>query len=1032
MKDYSAYYKELNLEQRKVVDAIDGPVLVLAGPGTGKTQLLSVRAGAILKQRKAEPENILILTYTNSAVKSMKERLAKVIGPRGYDVEVGTFHSFANSIIQESEEAANYVGDKIQMDEVERVQAVEYILDHAKGIDEIRPFRAPYLYLKEILNKIGELKRDNISPKAFSECLKRGESLDPFTEEKHLKRLVALAEVYGMYEELKEGLSKDIFDERGRYDFDDMILFAQEALAKEKGLRKKYQDEFLYVMVDEYQDTNGAQLDMLFTLLDYARPNLCCVGDDDQSIYRFQGASVGNFKLLKKAFKDLKVFSLRTNYRSTRELIDISRQVIGLIPEAERMEEKSLNPARNYTDREIEFHEFLTEEEELLYIVDKVKSLKERIVASSDLTAEERAHPYNGIAILVRKRKDILKLIDAFLKAGIPYATDGKEDISGERRVRQLLDILELAHIEPAEAERKDLALYKVLTADYFEIPQADILRFIAYVMEKREREKRLGITILSEFLDYFKQSRDEIKFADRARLALAASAIERLITDARSEPIHSLLMSFIKDARIFRYILKEYSDRTILKIRELRALSSFVNMVKTSDVANPAIGLDDFMAEMKTRKDHGIPIQGDVVTMTQDGVRIFTAHGSKGQEFHSVIIPFCLQNKNWPVRPMPEKIPLPLGIFKSKELIKDRHLLKQLFLNDETRLFYVAMTRAKSSLIFTATPAEDSVSSAYLSHLDLPREAAETAEEDILVRSLESTDLKDPFIGTESVLQDLVRNMTLNPTRLNNYITCARKFLYNDVLRLPGAKKKSLVFGNCVHKALEDTYRLYKDSGSFPDFKFFRASFDNALRFQGVDAAIENHCKSAEQMAKLKGWFELVAQKPVVPLGLERKLVVTVGDGIVFTGKYDKLEWEDERKMLVRIIDYKTGKPDNHLKALEETKDIASGNCDPYLRQLVSYKLLFEKDKSESRGKKASVGALVFIEPVSADLKKYGYKKGDYATRCVGLSDNMVSELEYVIEDTWKRIKDLQFAKLPERDDDKCARCDFDSICWG
>lgn len=1012
------------------VDTLEGPVLVLAGPGTGKTQLLSVRAGSILLKRDAKPENILILTYTNSAAKAMKERLAKVIGLAGYDIEVGTFHSFANSIIQESEEAANYVGEKIQLDDLERMRAVEYILDNTNGLDDIRPFRAPYTYLKEILQRISELKKDGITPRDFENYLNNKKSQYKYLEVKFVKRLRALATAYKRYEELKEGKAEEVFDERGRYDFDDMILFAVAVLKKEEVVRSEYSRQYRYIMVDEYQDTNGAQLKLLFTLLDYKNPNLLCVGDDDQSIYRFQGASIGNFKLLAKRFPHLKTLSLKNNYRSSKELIDISKRIISLIPLQERMAEKSLEGVKNWSEKEIIFREFTTEEEELVYIVDKVKELKTKIEKDTDLSEEERRYPYNNIAILVRKRKGILKIIDAFLRAGIPYATDGKEDISGEKRVRQLLDILELAQIDPREHELKDLALYKVLTSDYFQIPHIEILRFISSVNDKRNDGKNREITLIEEFLSRFASERDRKESEKgRGRLYRSASVIKHLLDDARGRSVHAILLDFIKYAGIFKYILKGYEDNNTLGIRELRSLGSFVNMVKVSDMANPAIRLDDFMAEMKTRKEHQMPIQGSLVTLTQPGVRIYTSHGSKGLEFHSVIIPFCLQNINWPARPIPDKIQLPADLFKTKENV-EKDVLRQLALQDETRLFYVAITRAKSNLIFTASPTEDSVSSFYMNGLDIQKDSPEYAkEEEMIEKSLDTTDLKDPFIGTEEVLKEMVTGLSLNPTRLNNYITCKRKFLYNDILKLPGRKKKSLVFGNCVHKALEGTYRIYTEKKSFPSFQFFQDEFTRALRFQGVDKTMERDCLN--KMKTLKSWFDLTSENPVMPIGLERKLLVTIGDNIIFTGKYDKVEWEDEQSRLVRIIDYKTGKPDGHLKEIDECSDLSSSDCDGYLRQLVCYKLLFEKDKRESRGRRVSRGALVFVEPVSVDLKRQGYKKGEYATKLVEISGDMIEELEKLIKDIWRDINELRFEKLEKRDKDICGRCDFDSICW-
>ena len=189
--------------------------------------------------------------------------------------------------------------------------------------------------------------------------------------------------------------------------------------------------------------------------------------------------------------------------------------------------------------------------------------------------------------------------------------------------------------------------------------------------------------------------------------------------------------------------------------------------------------------------------------------------------------------------------------------------------------------------------------------------------------------------------------------------------------------------------------------------------------------------CLNKAATPAVKGWFEEASKGCVIPIDLEKKLIVTIGDNIIFTGKYDKVEWQDEKSKLVRIIDYKTGQPDNHLKKINDCDDLASEECDGYLRQLVCYKLLYEKDRKQSRGRRVSHGVLVFIEPVSQDLRKLGYKKGDYAWHAVEIPDGMVKNMEDIIKDVWGNIKSLRFEKLKARDNDKCGKCDYDDICW-
>ncbi len=1021
------FYDKLNPAQKTAVEAIDGPLLVLAGPGTGKTQLLSIRAGFILAGRgaKIQPENILIVTYTNSAAKAVKERLVSIIGLAGYDVEVGTFHGFANSIIQESQEAANYVGEKLMMDDVEQLKAMHYILDHADNMQAIRPFRAPYFYVNDIIRRISELKKDGIDPKGFKAYVDGISRRETRVEPAQIERMKALAAAYQMYEALKEGGDPDIFDERGRYDFDDMILFATEALKKERLLAEEYARRYKFIMVDEFQDTNEAQLELLFTLLDYDNPNLCCVGDDDQSIYRFQGASVGNFRILKERFPSIKIMTLKDNYRSTRQIIDFASGVIRTIPEAERTGEKPLIPAGDHKDKAIELKEFTTETEELLFIVEKIREIKDMIAGSRDMDPRVRAHPYNEIAVLVRKRSYILKVIDAFLQAGIPYATDGREDISGEKRVKQLLDALDLANTGSDNPRQKDLLLYKVLSADYFRIPIAEVIRFFNHANSARRSSSRdIPPTALELFLMY----------KARGGMARASSAVTRLLRDAQTTSVHSILLNFIEDAGLFKFIMERFDANDVLRVRDLRGITSFVNMVKSADIAAPGIRLGEFLGDLKLRKANNLPIQGELVTMTQDGVRIFTAHSSKGMEFHTVFIPFCLHNKNWPSRRLPDKIYMPPDLFKTRQAAKDEFMTKQLFLQDETRLFYVASTRARSNLIFTASPQENSVSSQFLK--SLKEQTLKTAlrapdEETLLVGSISQSQMaQDEFVGAADILRDAVKDIVLNPTSLNNYLTCKRKFLYDNVLMLPGAKRQSLVFGNCSHKALEELYRLYKTTGSFPDFGFFKNAFTRELAFQGVDKAMESRCLG--QLKTLEGWFNRAAQTPVRPLELEMKMIATVGGGIPFVGKLDKIEPEGAgREGLVKVVDYKTGKPDDHLTAVDKCGDLASEECDGYLRQLAAYKLLIERDKRFSKLYKVKLGELVFLEPVSKDMRKMGLKKGDFVNRAILLDDEMVKSLEKIIKDAWDGIQTLKFDKFAERDVKICASCDFDGMCW-
>ncbi|MBN1353628.1 MAG: ATP-dependent helicase, partial [Candidatus Omnitrophica bacterium] len=873
----------LNEEQKKAVETTDGPVLIIAGPGTGKTQLLSARTANIMRKKHIPGENILILTYTNAAAKSVKERLAKLIGFDGYKISVDTFHGFANSIILDSEEAAFYIRERIQMTELEKVKSLEYILDNfTEHIKNLRPFGYPYLYVSEISNRISELKNEGISPGEFEKATRDIRPDGVYVENKHVARLRELAFIYGKYEDLKTGADKNVFDRRGRYDYDDMIMLAIATLRNEPELKEAYRNRYRYIMVDEFQDTNGAQLNLLFLLCDDKRPNLCCVGDDDQSIYRFQGASIANFKILMDRFPDITTVELKKNYRSSKEIIDLFSDIIKYIPGEERLGiTKKLIPQKKYKNRRVEFVRLSTEDEEIAYILGRINELRKTIEESADTSQEEKQKPYNQIAIMVRKRIFMLKLIESFLSAGIPYATDGKEDISGQKRVKQMIDALMLAKAGQDTGER-DLLLYKFLSFDFFEIPQSDILNLLNYI---NSIKGKTAANFFTEFLYSFRvddQGRkpgnedtqklgvlDKVRLSRPSKLHIASWVLHRVLVDSGTRPLHDLLMTFVEDSGIYKFITKTYEGSGVLITRELRTLTSFITMVKNMSISRPELTLSAFCEELEMMKNNNMPIEGRLVTATQDGVRIITAHAAKGLEFHTCFIPFCLQDKSWPLKPLPDKLPLPPSIIKTKEKAAKKSDIQRLSFFDETRLFYVASSRAKSNLIFTASPSEDTVASSFFNNISITAKESGKKEIDVLKSVFEKGKEPDLEKETQSALRDLVKNLVLTPTKLNNYLKCKRKFLYDNLLLLPGRKKASLVFGNCTHKALEDAYRMLKKEKKFPDFDFFKESFCNELRFQGVNKKIENACLA--KLGDLKKWFDKTKVNPVMPIDLEK-----------------------------------------------------------------------------------------------------------------------------------------------------------------
>ncbi|TFG76891.1 MAG: ATP-dependent helicase, partial [Thermodesulfobacteriales bacterium] len=422
MTTFEERYSNLNPEQKDAVDSIYGPLLVVAGPGTGKTEILSLRVANILRKTDTAPKNILCLTFTTSAAYNMRERLTKLIGRDAYKVAINTFHSFGVDIISTYPEYF-YKGMTFNpVDDVSQIEILEEILTelpYDNDLGNLHP-EGGYVYLKDIKSVIGELKKAGITPDEFRNILainkKSLESLNPsihsifsqrisnkligsiecfienlkpvdlgyaislnlqsipkilkssleeamenvsmlgkntplsewkrdkttkddsgnqeLKDTKYLEKLFSLADVYEKYQMLMY--------ERRYYDFDDMILNAISGIEENNSLKYELQDRYEYILVDEFQDTNDAQMKLINQITIYDEsdriPNIMAVGDDDQAIYKFQGAELSNILNFTDTYSETKIVTITSNYRSTQEILDIARYVI--LQGKERLENK--------------------------------------------------------------------------------------------------------------------------------------------------------------------------------------------------------------------------------------------------------------------------------------------------------------------------------------------------------------------------------------------------------------------------------------------------------------------------------------------------------------------------------------------------------------------------------------------------------------------------------------------------------------------------------------------------------------------
>ncbi|HZI69017.1 MAG TPA: ATP-dependent helicase, partial [Hanamia sp.] len=339
-------YERLNDEQKKAVDTIEGPVMVIAGPGTGKTQILAARIGRILLDTDALPQNILCLTYTDAGAIAMRKRLLQFIGPDAYKVNIYTFHGFCNEVIQQNlslfeKPALNPVSD------LERIQLFKTLIDHLPKNNPLKRYRGDVYYeIKNLQNLFSAMKREGWTPAylieridVYLERIKDDETFkykrpskksgkeagdykpSYFIEVERMKKLCAAVNEFDNFQNLMK--------QHNLYDFDDMINWVIDVFKTNQNVLADYQERFQYVLVDEYQDTSGTQNEIVKLLIDFwDEPNVFVVGDDDQSIFRFQGANVENMENFAKSYESLLKIVLTNNYRSTKPILDVSKTLI--------------------------------------------------------------------------------------------------------------------------------------------------------------------------------------------------------------------------------------------------------------------------------------------------------------------------------------------------------------------------------------------------------------------------------------------------------------------------------------------------------------------------------------------------------------------------------------------------------------------------------------------------------------------------------------------------------------------------------
>lgn len=941
-------YAALNKAQKEAVDAIEGPVMVIAGPGTGKTQILTLRIANILLKTDTKAENILALTFTESGVSAMRERLQTLIGERAYDVSIYTFHAFADSLIGKYPDAYETIIGGRPASDIERILIIESILADT-SFKALRPMGDPAFYVKPIRNAIETLKKEYITPDSFAEFVTKQEKallqIEQFHEkgahkgkergeykeaQKHLDRNRELLSVYRLYE-------SSLRSEK-LYDFDDMITKTVEALERDENMLRDLQEQFQYVLADEHQDVNGSQNRMLELLVAFHdNPNVFVVGDEKQAIYRFQGASLDNFLYFENSFGKAHSISLRENYRSGQSILDVAHGLVAT-------EDPVLSPLR------IALQAVKKEKGEILNYEFAHQVIEDSFVVDSIEQDIENGILPNEIVIIVRTNKEVEEFAVALRKKGIAVNPSADSDI-----LEHPITIAIQRLLQAVSSPTNETVLVSLLHEPYFKVHVGDLAR----ILKSYSRA-----TPLSELL----RDGDALRKLGVVNVE-GVLGITSLIDEVRSrsltEASHRLLEELLEKSGLISYVLVQDPFEGVRVVRRL--YDEVEGMVGRKEVKS----LSDVVLRLELHREYGVALSAPFIPTGGAAVEIMTAHKSKGLEFEVVYIPH-MNDRVWGNKRSRDLFILPVV----KHEVGDFDVTE----DDERRLLYVAMTRAKKKLLLSSSTqnieGKEQVPSRFFSSLQdelVSTESRKTADEFSPIEGLGT--LAPSPVTTELIIETL-RERGFSPTAFNNYLKSPWEYFFRNVLRIPQVKTTELQFGSAVHFVLDALLRRKITVGESFDVNDVKGFLEIGLNKEALTD--EEFTRLHERgLSSLLVYTEHLRQNAGTQSRSEVKLEAELMTGLSeyptlkLNGTLDRVDYVNGK--IVRVIDYKTGKPKTK-GFIEGTTADSTGD---YKRQLTFYALLLSLQEDESL--QCRTGVISFVEAdIHGEVKEFIFDISD------------------------------------------------------
>ncbi|MFH1218233.1 MAG: ATP-dependent DNA helicase [Candidatus Peregrinibacteria bacterium] len=832
----------LNSAQKEAAEHDKGPLLIIAGAGTGKTSVITSRISELISSKKAKSDEILAITFTKKAMSEMVDRVDESM-PLGYeDMCIKTFHSFCEGVLQESGMEIGIDPDFKLFAEVDQWFFFKKNL-FSFNLDYYRPLGAPNKFIVELLKHFGRLKDELIEAEDY---VKYADGLDG--EDK--VKTAEIARVYGEY--------GDMMVKNNYMDFAGLIYWTIRLFEKRKSVLEKYQKRFKYILVDEFQDTNYAQYKLL-KLLAGDEGNIVVVGDDDQSIYKWRGASLSNILKFEEEYKDHKKVVLVENYRNSSSILDGAYSLIQN-NNPDRLEvragiDKKLR-CNQKEGGEIEIHHFPNFIVESTFAGEKIKELHENGVDFKD------------IAILVRNHKHALSFIDELRYLGIPYQVKNPK---GLLAINEIKDLVSLAHFlsDPTD----NVALLRIIKMEVFGIEMNIILNLI----KKSKKADLFGLLN---------------KESDK-RLTNIFEILEDLIGFSKKNSVGAVINEFMEKTGYLKYLM------TNDFFEEVENINQFARQVMYFERENEDRSVLDFadFIDLLEQSDSPLPYED---FLERDSVQILSAHGAKGLEFDYVFIVSVVKER-FPGRKWSETFEIPVEL--TREVFPEGDFKIQ----EERRLFYVAMTRARKGLFVSysdkyegdknwkMSPFVQEVIDSGKAVITNHEETADAVEKLKTFKESAKPKLKLPPFNKKKI----------SYSQVNTFEKCPLQYNFQYLLKVPAPPSHATSFGNSVHKTLNDFYQMLKD-GEKVDFDVMKELYEKNWISLGYENATHKKTRKKRGEEILKQFYDDNSDPWVVPAHLERAFTLKVEDFMI-KGRIDRIDRLSDGTY--EVIDYKTGR---------------------------------------------------------------------------------------------------------------------------